>query len=279
MRKLSRPTRSPTPWILRLNHDRPVCSAICCARRYRQPGLLPHRLWRSRGLVGLGLSDQRPRALLLRAAAISFHVLPVRLGAAVARRRACICTFSALAILGLCIAAGCCYRVACVLFALGFTYVFLLDATNYQNHYYLIILLSWRTGDRARRIARFPSMRLWRRAIRTRHGARLGPVAAALSHRPAVLLWRRRQARCRLVRRRGRCGRCSLPRAAMPVIGPLASRRTRRSRFHLGRPAVRPLDRPAAAVEADPSGGLRPVRLVSRHELGPVLRFTSSRGS
>ena len=51
--------------------------------------------------------------------------------------------FLALAILGLCIAAGCCYRIACVLFALGFTYVFLLDATNYQNHYYLIILLSW----------------------------------------------------------------------------------------------------------------------------------------
>jgi vitamin K-dependent gamma-carboxylase len=51
--------------------------------------------------------------------------------------------FLALAALALCIAAGCCYRLACVLFAVGFTYVFLLDATNYQNHYYLIILLSW----------------------------------------------------------------------------------------------------------------------------------------
>src|SRR5688572_22642955 len=50
--------------------------------------------------------------------------------------------FVALAVLGLCIAAGCCFRVACVLFAVGFTYVFLLDATNYQNHYYLIILLT-----------------------------------------------------------------------------------------------------------------------------------------
>jgi len=51
--------------------------------------------------------------------------------------------FLALAILALAIAAGCCYRLTCLLFATGFTYVFLLDATNYQNHYYLIILLSW----------------------------------------------------------------------------------------------------------------------------------------
>ena len=50
--------------------------------------------------------------------------------------------FLALAILAVGIAAGCCYRAACVMFALGFTYVFLLDATNYQNHYYLIILVS-----------------------------------------------------------------------------------------------------------------------------------------
>jgi hypothetical protein len=49
----------------------------------------------------------------------------------------------ALIVLAVCIAAGCCYRLACILFAAGFTYVFLLDATNYQNHYYLIILLSW----------------------------------------------------------------------------------------------------------------------------------------
>jgi hypothetical protein len=51
--------------------------------------------------------------------------------------------FLALIVLALCIAAGCCYRLASVLFAAAFTYVFLLDATNYQNHYYLIILLSW----------------------------------------------------------------------------------------------------------------------------------------
>src|SRR5688572_6792256 len=51
--------------------------------------------------------------------------------------------FLALAILALAIAAGFCYRLACALFAAGFTYFFLLDATNYQNHYYLIILLAW----------------------------------------------------------------------------------------------------------------------------------------
>jgi HTTM domain/Vitamin K-dependent gamma-carboxylase, lumenal domain len=50
--------------------------------------------------------------------------------------------FLALVVAALAIAAGCCYRLACLLFAAGFTYVFLLDATNYQNHYYLIALLS-----------------------------------------------------------------------------------------------------------------------------------------
>jgi hypothetical protein len=50
--------------------------------------------------------------------------------------------FLALAVLSVAIAAGFCYRAACVLFAIGFAFVFLLDATNYQNHYYLIILLA-----------------------------------------------------------------------------------------------------------------------------------------
>lgn len=51
--------------------------------------------------------------------------------------------FLALTLLGLAIAFGFFYRLATILFALGFTYVFLLDAANYQNHYYLVILLSW----------------------------------------------------------------------------------------------------------------------------------------
>jgi len=45
--------------------------------------------------------------------------------------------------LSLCIAAGWFYRVAAVAFALCFTYFFLLERTNYQNHYYLMALVSW----------------------------------------------------------------------------------------------------------------------------------------
>ena len=41
------------------------------------------------------------------------------------------------------IAAGAIYRASTVIFALGFTHFFLIDRTNYQNHYYLIVLLSW----------------------------------------------------------------------------------------------------------------------------------------
>jgi hypothetical protein len=51
--------------------------------------------------------------------------------------------FLVLLILAVCIAVGLFYRVSCLLFALGFTYVFLLERTNYQNHYYLIALISW----------------------------------------------------------------------------------------------------------------------------------------
>ena len=51
--------------------------------------------------------------------------------------------FVALLLLATAIACGCCYRLSATLFAAGLTYVFLLDATNYQNHYYLILLLSW----------------------------------------------------------------------------------------------------------------------------------------
>ncbi len=50
--------------------------------------------------------------------------------------------FLVLAALAVAIATGFFYRPACILFAIGFAYVFLLDATNYQNHYYLIILLA-----------------------------------------------------------------------------------------------------------------------------------------
>lgn len=51
--------------------------------------------------------------------------------------------FLALIVLAVCIACGAFYRIATLLFAIGFTYVFLLDRTNYQNHYYLLALISW----------------------------------------------------------------------------------------------------------------------------------------
>jgi hypothetical protein len=41
------------------------------------------------------------------------------------------------------IALGCCYRLAAVTLAVGFSHFFLLDRTLYQNHYYLILLVSW----------------------------------------------------------------------------------------------------------------------------------------
>lgn len=51
--------------------------------------------------------------------------------------------FAALTLLGGCISLGLFYRVAILLFALGTTYVFLLDRALYLNHTYLICLLSW----------------------------------------------------------------------------------------------------------------------------------------
>ena len=51
--------------------------------------------------------------------------------------------FIGLLVLALLIASGFFYRLSTILFALGFTYVFLLERTNYQNHYYLVCLLSW----------------------------------------------------------------------------------------------------------------------------------------
>ena len=50
--------------------------------------------------------------------------------------------FAALGLAALCVATGLFYRLAAGAFALGITYVFLLDQTNYLNHIYLICLLS-----------------------------------------------------------------------------------------------------------------------------------------
>jgi vitamin K-dependent gamma-carboxylase len=49
---------------------------------------------------------------------------------------------AALAVLALGIALGVCYRAAALLFALGYAYLELIDATNYLNHHYLAVLLA-----------------------------------------------------------------------------------------------------------------------------------------
>jgi hypothetical protein len=51
--------------------------------------------------------------------------------------------FYGLALLAVMILVGLYYRVSMILFFLGFTYVFLLDHTNYLNHFYLISLISF----------------------------------------------------------------------------------------------------------------------------------------
>ena len=51
--------------------------------------------------------------------------------------------FALMMLAALLIAAGAFYRVSTAVFAVGFSHFFLLDRTNYQNHYYLILLLSW----------------------------------------------------------------------------------------------------------------------------------------
>ncbi len=50
--------------------------------------------------------------------------------------------FILLGMLAACVMLGLFYRFAAVLFFLGFTFVFLLDETNYLNHFYLISLVS-----------------------------------------------------------------------------------------------------------------------------------------
>lgn len=51
--------------------------------------------------------------------------------------------FALLALLAVGVALGFHYRICITFFALGFTYVELIDQTTYLNHYYLISLLSW----------------------------------------------------------------------------------------------------------------------------------------
>ena len=83
--------------------------------------------------------------------------------------------FIVMALASLCVALGLFYRVAIVVFFLLFTYVELIDVTNYLNHYYLVSLLAlllcvmplgqahsldvMRRGERSRRT--FPAWMTW----------------------------------------------------------------------------------------------------------------------
>ena len=51
--------------------------------------------------------------------------------------------FLIMGIAAVCVGCGAFYRVASLLFAIGFTHLFLSDKCLYQNHYYLICLISW----------------------------------------------------------------------------------------------------------------------------------------
>lgn len=52
-------------------------------------------------------------------------------------------TFWAMAVLSLMVAVGFCYRFSIIAFALIFTYVELIDVTNYLNHYYFVSLVAF----------------------------------------------------------------------------------------------------------------------------------------
>ncbi|MGE0375305.1 MAG: HTTM domain-containing protein [Planctomycetaceae bacterium] len=51
--------------------------------------------------------------------------------------------FVAIAVLATCVALGLFYRACSLLLALGFTHLFLIDKAQYQNHYYLIVIMCW----------------------------------------------------------------------------------------------------------------------------------------
>ncbi len=51
--------------------------------------------------------------------------------------------FVALGCFAILVMFGFCYRLVSVLLACGFTYIFLIDGVYYQNHYYLLCLISW----------------------------------------------------------------------------------------------------------------------------------------
>ncbi len=51
--------------------------------------------------------------------------------------------FAVLGVLSICVALGLCYRFTSTLLFLGFTYTFLAEKAAYQNHFYLLCLISF----------------------------------------------------------------------------------------------------------------------------------------
>ena len=62
--------------------------------------------------------------------------------------------FVGLAVLAFAVAIGCAFRLSALLFAVGLSYVQLIDVTTYLNHYYLAALLAWL-------LALTPASRIW----------------------------------------------------------------------------------------------------------------------
>lgn len=98
-----------------------------------------------------------------------FHWVPVLPGVGM------YAFFVTLAILALLIAVGLCYRFASIAFAVQFTWLFLMDRTYYQNHYYLVTLLSWM-------MVLLPAGRIFSLDV-------LGKPEKGISTVPAWMLW------------------------------------------------------------------------------------------
>ncbi len=77
--------------------------------------------------------------------------------------------FWALAVLATCVMVGLWYRVTAALFFVGWTYVFLLEATQYLNHFYLICLFSLL-------LIFIPAHRVWSVDARRRPGSAFVPA-------------------------------------------------------------------------------------------------------
>jgi vitamin K-dependent gamma-carboxylase len=97
--------------------------------------------------------------------------------------------FVAIMCFGLLIAVGWFYRLATIGFAIAFIYVFLLDRTNYQNHYYLIGLFGCLLTLLP--LNRNVSVDAWRKTINFNpDGTGLGVLGHSISCWVTIFFWR-----------------------------------------------------------------------------------------